>query len=526
MKHSLTSKLIVSIFAVAIIYLVIAATALTKFGLEDEKQRALEQQEKLIKTVSASASIAAYVGNEDIAAEVGESLLLHPEILSVLIRSNDDFSYQADSSLERDIQADFKERYSYPLFSPVDNLSIGEIQLVLNQELLNEKAYTEVREQTQLLFSQTLLLLIFTFIMIRKIVGQPLKRVASQLSTLRPGDNTKLSLHASHHNDEIGLVTDSVNLFVESSTQALRTERDLREKISYMEKHYRNVLEQAQIGTFVLDHEMKLVKGNEVLFENIEKHLEFTPSDIIGRNLFQLFDEAQGWALSQQVLESQEPQSKEFAVKSRHGETLYVQAVLSVYRGSSPDTYLFEGVIYNVTDRVIKEQHALQLAQVDTLTGLKNRLGCQAFVDSLPVTKPNEASSLAVMLLDLDGFKSINDTHGHAAGDEVLCIVARRVSNQVRKKRDVVSRLGGDEFAVLLSCSDENIDIVNKIARNIISSVSLPIHLKQGDTVSVGVSIGVAFGQGSQFEQSLAKADKAMYHVKKNGKNDVYIAQS
>lgn len=526
MTRSLTSRLIVTLSVSALIYMVAISGALIEFGLKKAKENALLQQEKLVTTVKASASIAAYVENKEIAEEVGSSLLLHPEILAIKITSNEGFNY---FKLRAGIKGAINwgmDGYHYPLFSPIDNKELGTISLILNDDLLNQNAIESVASQVKLMVFQTIILLVVMFIAIKKIVGSPLTKVAEQLSNIRPGEETKLVVDEQHQNDEIGLVTTNVNQFVESATLAIHTERALREKISLMEKHYRSVLEKAQIGFFVLNEKAELLKGNDVLFESLETHLSLSKDKIIEKRLFDflLKDQSIGEPLTKEARLTEEPVSKELVIEPILGKPIWVQLLISAYQESVTLEWYYEGVIYNVTDRVIKEQQALNLAQLDSLTGLKNRLGCTDYVNQFK--ENDESKVLAVMVLDLDGFKSINDSFGHAAGDEVLCIIAQRLKNQVRHKKDLVCRLGGDEFAVIISCHQENINLVEYIAQKIIDVVSQLIVLKQGNVVNVGVSIGIAFDVTGDFDTCLSLADEAMYQVKKNGKNSFALYQA
>jgi diguanylate cyclase (GGDEF)-like protein len=102
----------------------------------------------------------------------------------------------------------------------------------------------------------------------------------------------------------------------------------------------------------------------------------------------------------------------------------------------------------------------------------------------------------------------------------VLCIVAQRLKNQIREQQDLVCRFGGDEFAVLISCRKEQILVVEFIAQKILDTLSQPINLKQGTVVQVGASIGVSMNSDLDFDEQIAQADKAMYKVKKQGKNN------
>ncbi len=148
-------------------------------------------------------------------------------------------------------------------------------------------------------------------------------------------------------------------------------------------------------------------------------------------------------------------------------------------------------------------------ARRDELTGLANRQAVRERAEA----RVHSKQPVTVLLLDLDRFKPINDTLGHAAGDELLAITAQRLQDLLREADDVVGRLGGDEFVLLASRLDE--EAVEILCRRIAVAVSAPVTL-DGVEVAVGVSIGVAFSpdHGSDYGTLLRCADVAMYHAK------------
>jgi len=159
------------------------------------------------------------------------------------------------------------------------------------------------------------------------------------------------------------------------------------------------------------------------------------------------------------------------------------------------------------------EEKMRYMAQHDALTGLPNRYSMQErLAVSLEMARRNQ-QKLAVMMLDLDGFKQINDTHGHAAGDWVLSTVAQRLSATVRGA-DTVARLGGDEFVVLATALESAEDAM-VVARKLSEAVSAPVRAAHGDW-QVGCSVGLAIYplDGETAELLIAIADREMYRVK------------
>lgn len=160
------------------------------------------------------------------------------------------------------------------------------------------------------------------------------------------------------------------------------------------------------------------------------------------------------------------------------------------------------------------ERQARYLAAHDPLTGLANRGHFQECLSHALALHALSGRGLAILYIDLDGFKPINDTYGHAAGDELLRIVANRLSHGVRSG-DLVSRLGGDEFACLLHEVDSG-DHAQRLAMKLLETLRAPCKVGP-HMVQVGASVGIAFdteGAGDPADLVL-KADMAMYRAKR-----------
>ncbi len=158
-------------------------------------------------------------------------------------------------------------------------------------------------------------------------------------------------------------------------------------------------------------------------------------------------------------------------------------------------------------------------AQRDYLTGLLNR---RPFIRSLErITRRKKG--FAVILIDLDEFKPINDTHGHAAGDEVLIGVAKRISSGIRNK-DVACRYGGDEFAVIIKASEEKEAL--HVAERLHEAISCTPHRINDEDFYITVSMGGAYVRpGETIDQLIERADAALYSVKEDGRHGLEFDQ-
>jgi len=183
-------------------------------------------------------------------------------------------------------------------------------------------------------------------------------------------------------------------------------------------------------------------------------------------------------------------------------------------------------IIEEFKQRIIKsEQYALNVANHDSLTGLCNRLFFNTQFEYSLARSIRENTEIALLFIDLDKFKPINDEFGHNAGDQVLIEIAKRLKSIVRKE-DIVARLGGDEFLILLHRSSiNNKKVIAKTASKIISAVNEPILISDIQ-VDVGASIGIVFcpSQADTLEKLTHIADKAMYKVKSEGRNNFHFA--
>ncbi|WOB10358.1 EAL domain-containing protein [Piscinibacter gummiphilus] len=185
----------------------------------------------------------------------------------------------------------------------------------------------------------------------------------------------------------------------------------------------------------------------------------------------------------------------------------------------------YRGISREITEQKVAEEHIHHMARHDSLTGLPNRLLFSSLLNAALKTAARYKRTFAVMFIDLDRFKFINDTLGHEAGDTLLKEITARFKQAVRAS-DVLARLGGDEFVVLVQEVPDR-EHAAAVARKLLSAAIKPIEL-MGQECRVTASIGISLFPGDgQDEQALMKnADSAMYHAKEEGKNNFQFYSS
>jgi diguanylate cyclase (GGDEF)-like protein/PAS domain S-box-containing protein len=209
--------------------------------------------------------------------------------------------------------------------------------------------------------------------------------------------------------------------------------------------------------------------------------------------------------------------------RGRNGELQEVAIASSAMIDEHGQLTGLMGLITDISARKESERRLRQLALHDPLTGLANRILVNQRIDAAVMAFEPGDPGVAVLLLDLDGFKTVNDSFGHAVGDELLLAVARRLRSCLRDG-DVAARLGGDEFALLLERIDA--EETAAVSRRVLDALSSPFSLRRGQVV-VTASVGVVHANQQLANHDLLRdADVAMYKAKADGKNRVVVFEA
>ncbi|MBI3155864.1 MAG: diguanylate cyclase [Burkholderiales bacterium] len=282
-----------------------------------------------------------------------------------------------------------------------------------------------------------------------------------------------------------------------------------------------SVMSAAPVGLAFTRHGRFELVGDELC-----RMLGYAPGALVGQTTRAIFTSDDDWqSLGRQVgaaFSRGEPYGGEWRLQRADGRQLWGRLRARPVQPGEPEA----GTIWSATDvseQVAARQALEHAAQHDALTGVVNRQGfehaLQRVFDGQPATMP-----AALVMIDLDRFKPVNDSAGHAAGDAMLVAVARAIGSRVRGS-DLVGRLGGDEFALLLpGCDQVRAMAVAQKVQQAIAELALGWD---GRTLRVGASLGVAeFGaQHDSPAQWLAQADAACYEAKREGRGGVRLAR-
>lgn len=277
-------------------------------------------------------------------------------------------------------------------------------------------------------------------------------------------------------------------------------------------RRFERAFDRAPIGMALVGADGRLVRVNEAL----EDMLGRTRTDLTGLPVLDLVhpgDAAAARRHAREVQRDDEVHAAELRFVRSDGSTGWAQVTSTALRddrGRPEHTVIH---LQDVTERNRLHQQLAYAATHDPLTGLLNRAGFEERFST-----PGPSAARALVVVDLDRFKPVNDRLGHAAGDELLEVVARRLE-RVSTPGDSVGRLGGDEFAVLLADVD-HLDRAAASAERIRSELARVVALRKGP-VRVSGSVGVAVLEGPiDLDTALAAADRAAYEAKRGGGDD------
>ncbi|MBV8618161.1 MAG: EAL domain-containing protein [Curvibacter sp.] len=288
---------------------------------------------------------------------------------------------------------------------------------------------------------------------------------------------------------------------------------------------------QLNLAASVFTHAREAISITDARGQVVEINQAFTRitgyarDEVLGRNIRILQSGRQGKAFYEamwQALTTAGHWSGEIWNRRKDGEIYAEMLTISAVRSASGEVANYVGLFTDITTMKEQQQQLEKIAHFDPLTGLPNRVLLAELMQQSMGQALQQRTTLAVVYLDLDGFKSINDRHGHAVGDEVLVKIATRLKAGLREK-DILARIGGDEFVAVLVDFESGKDYEPILSR-LLESASMPCLLG-GEWLQVSASIGMTLFPQDRVDadQLMRHADQAMYVAKQNGKNRYHL---
>jgi diguanylate cyclase (GGDEF)-like protein/PAS domain S-box-containing protein len=315
----------------------------------------------------------------------------------------------------------------------------------------------------------------------------------------------ELTIHSVELDGESAFLAHARDLTVERESQRAQAETEAR---------FRAFFDYAGIAIHVLSFDGVILDANPAS----QALLGWTPEELLGRYAISLSPEEEVESTRHLAVELRSGARDSVTVERRffHKEGHLVWGQLTVSRVSVGSSSRLIGMIQDISERERMESQLVKQAFQDELTGLANRVLFRDRLRHALDRRLRGGTRVAVILLDLDGFKRVNDSLGHAVGDELLQIVGRRIASTVRAG-ETVARLGGDEFAVVIEVLEQGED-PRVLAERLLMLLRMPMRIR-GREVVVGVSIGIAIAEPNEDEETvLRNADVAMYAAKTSGR--------
>ncbi len=477
--------------------------------LEISKQEIVQ----LNTTVSATTSIASYLEDEELLKEVVNGLVSNSVVSSVGIKTKT-LSIASTNHQIDDNSIEFQ------LFSPFEkDREVGSLLITPNIDHIQSRAEQISNDNVIAIAVQASIVTLVVIFVSVVIITTPIIKIAKQLHQITPGTSARLDIPLHHHHSELGTLVSDINSVLIKTEQHIKDERMLRTEVEKLGKNFHMLFENSTSPIILTEPKGDILLYNQAFLKLLERiNVPFKKN--YGPYLSELFLEPE--SLNNRVeiaFGNSEIASGEFKLQPSESseQPIWVQAIIS---SSISDDYKehYQITLHDISKRKLQLEDLDLKANTDELTQLLNRRGSEQTLTKFI----NSKTPFALIMMDLNKFKPINDIYGHDAGDEILIHIANQLTVTLRR-RDLLSRWGGDEFVIILPnlTQQEVVEVAIKINESIKQSYFLEKYNKE---VSVGCSMGAAFypEDNQDLASLIACADKAMYYAKESHNNTFF----
>jgi len=485
------------------------------FVLKKVESDSRTQIQALINTIYSTAAVAAYVDNKELVQDVLSSLQENTIVdCAVLVTERITMSSREGCGSNRYTA----EKIRSPFYQ---EKVIGEVRVYTSEAAVLSEARSTFRLTVSVILMVIVITAAFVAFATYVLLSRPIERITKRLTQIDFKRLGKKYLKEEHRDDEIGEICKIVNELISEASQKIYQEKALKEETERVSNNFRLIFEMSDNALAVTDDQLSLLSYNPRFIELMKT---LNPSDQPGVSsvwLTTIFGDQT--AISEKILNNdvhRKPFTIELHLNSDKPES---ERWMNLTYIKSLDQFGKTNILIFIRDNTRQQRKLINTefkANHDALTRLYNRRAATLNIRHMLSQLPSRVNC-AIIMVDLDGFKEVNDTFGHDAGDAVLKAVSARMQHIVRKS-DIVSRWGGDEFLICLYNIDEH--QTSLIAKKILSAVEQKIPLASNElAVNVSASIGVAISSDDvgNFQELFDQADRAMYAIKKTGKGGV-----
>lgn len=384
----------------------------------------------------------------------------------------------------------------------VDNYLV----LVVPERFIFQKMQTTGLQLLFVLLVSVLFCAVCISIYFHKVVIKPLNHMITSLRA----DKGQIPLLDVDNKSELGEFAKAYN----------KKQHELQlttQKTRLAKERYKRILENAQEVILVIDQRLIIHEANPAA----EKLLGAGAEKIKGSSLLKYIQESEQrdfvkW-IEALLKGGSVPHHRDINLLNYHQDNVHVEASIGISSKDREDLLIL--FARDVSERRIAEQAMTELATTDSLTGLLNRASFNYQLEKALEAALGQSAQVALLFIDLDYFKEINDVRGHEVGDQLLVQVAQRLRLN-RREADSVARLGGDEFAIILQVKNAT-EIIGRICTQIIESLNEPFNIGDNEDCRIGASIGISIypDQADNPTELIRQADIAMYQAKEDGRN-------
>lgn len=492
----------------------ILAVTYTAYATSQRAHRASETRlNELLDTVESTLAVACFAKDPTLAGELAQGLLSNSDVLSVKITSEREVL--ADKGRAQTGAAAPAVWLNRPIYSPFDRQNqVGQIQLAPDPLVIDAGIRAEVWFAAIQLSWQLGMVTVAVVVIMLLFVVRPIKAMSDRLHRMDPTAGERLATPKWHAHTEIGQLVIDINALSDSLVSALATEHQLRIQGEIDEKKYHTIFDNAESGLFLMDRRGVLSSCNPAFVRLFDMPQYVTEGDQFLRNIHQL-----PWQMPAQVIELVQNAltqncaiTQDLQVQLQGCHKSWINMVLR-----SVDDNLLQGVVHDVSHLKESEASARHLAVTDPLTGVANRLGLEARLHALVQEHAAlKSDGFALLLINLDEFRRINEGMGLPVGDNILQAISKRLSACINSD-DTLARMAADNFGIVLNHITRG-DLTDQIVSRIMQAIRQTFFV-DGSPINLHASIGITLFPHDGFDVPtlLRQTELAMDSAKSAG---------